>query len=242
MPYRTLNPAKILATAEELEARVASRFPDAGLRNVAGEIVALSKDSAREARALEGPIWWLRLCLIALIIAGALTFLYVGTFLSFDRLTGFALRSVESIEAVINTALLAGLGLTALVQTESRIKRRRVTRALHGLRSVIHVIDMHQLTKDPLTMAPSYIKNQASPHRPWTAAELTRYLDYCSEMIALTGKIAALFAQSVNDEGVAQSVHDIEMLGSTLSRKVWQKIMLLEESARHTQPQVLLRK
>lgn len=229
MPYRSLDPAKIIETAERLEARVESRFADAGLRQVAAEVVSLSTDISAEAKRLEGPIWWLRLLLIGVVLAGAVTFLYVGTFLSFDRLSGLALASVESIEALINTSILAALGLTALVRMEARIKRGRVTKALHGLRSVIHVIDMHQLTKDPLALAPGYVANEASPERPWTPVELTRYLDYCAELLAITGKLAALFAQSVNDEGVAQAVHDIEMLGSTLSRKIWQKIMMLED-------------
>jgi hypothetical protein len=32
---------------------------------------------------------------------------------------------------------------------ETRVKRRRALRAIHELRSIAHVIDMHQLTKDP---------------------------------------------------------------------------------------------
>ncbi|SMY08000.1 hypothetical protein [Flavimaricola marinus] len=228
MPYRSLNPDKIIATATKLEARVATRFPESGLRLVAVELVVLSGDIARAAHKLEGPIWSLRLLLLGVVICGALTFAYVGTFLSFDRLTGIALRSVESIEAVINTAILAGLGLTALIKTEARIKRDRVIGHLHSLRSIVHVIDMHQLTKDPVVLLAGYQRTAASPERLLTPAELTRYLDYCSEMISITGKLAALFSQSVTDEGVIEAVNDIEMLGSTLSRKVWQKIMLLE--------------
>jgi hypothetical protein len=47
-------------------------------------------------------------------------------------------------------------------------------------------------------------------------------------MLSITGKIAALFAQSVNDEVVVEAVNDIEALGSNLSRKIWQKITLIE--------------
>ena len=59
-------------------------------------------------------------------------------------------------------------------------------------------------------------------------SELERYLDYCSEMLSLTGKLAALYAQAVNDSVVASAVNDIENLATNLSRKIWQKIMLLE--------------
>jgi hypothetical protein len=47
-------------------------------------------------------------------------------------------------------------------------------------------------------------------------------------MLSITGKVAALFAQSVNDEVVIEAVNDIEQLGSNLSRKIWQKITLIE--------------
>ncbi len=230
MPYRSLDPAKILATATTLETRVASRFPDAGLLGVAREIVALTRDTTREAQALIAPIWWLRILIAAIIIGGAALFLSVGSFLSFSNLTHDAVGSVQSIEAAINTTVLAGLGLTALVRLEARIKRLRVTKNLHGLRSIIHVIDMHQLTKDPAALSQSYRATAASPSRTFTAPELARYLDYCSEMLAVTGKLAALYAQAVNDEGVAEAVNDIENLGSNLSRKIWQKIMLIESN------------
>lgn len=230
MPYRSLDPAKILATAHTLEARVASRFPEAGLRGVAREIVSLTRDTTREAEALQAPIWWLRLLIAAIIIGGAALFVSVGTFLSFSSLSQDAVGSVQGIEAAINTSVLSGLGLTALVRLEARIKRLRVTRNLHGLRSIIHVIDMHQLTKDPAALSSNYTPTSASPTRTFSQPELARYLDYCSEMLALTGKLAALYAQAVNDEGVAEAVNDIENLGSNLSRKVWQKIVLIETS------------
>jgi hypothetical protein len=231
MPYRTLDPDKILATATALEARVQARFADAGLYGVAREIVALTRDTAREANALLAPIWWLRILIAAIILGGGALFLSVGTFLSLNTLSKDAVGSVQSIEAAINTTVLAALGLTALVRLEARIKRRRVAKNLHGLRSIIHVIDMHQLTKDPAALSSSYQATAASPSRTFSAPELARYLDYCSEMLAVTGKLAALYAQAVNDDGVAEAVNDIENLGSNLSRKIWQKIMLIEGQA-----------
>jgi hypothetical protein len=47
-------------------------------------------------------------------------------------------------------------------------------------------------------------------------------------MLSITGKIAALFAQSVNDDVVIDGVNDVENLASNLSRKIWQKITLIE--------------
>ncbi len=230
MPFRTLDPDKILATAIVLEHRVAARFPDRGLHKVATEIVALTRSAMVETRALAPPIWWLRILIAALVIGGAALFLSVGSVIPLNRLGRDAMGSVQSIEAAINTAILAALGLTALIRLEARIKRQRVARSLHALRSVIHVIDMHQLTKDPVTLQAGYAPTAASPVRMLGAQDLSRYLDYCSEMLAMTGKLAALYAQAVSDEGVASAVNDIETLGSNLSRKIWQKITMIETS------------
>jgi fumarate reductase subunit D len=238
MRYRTLDSKLIIETAERLEKRVSERFPDAGLRGVAIELVSLSRDLAKAAKALEAPIWWLRGVVIAAIAAGALMFLFVGTILPLGRISGTndAVQSVQGIESLINMIILAVLGFLALIRTEERIKRKQVFRRLHGLRSLIHVIDMHQLTKDPAALSTDFKPTSHSPARITDRADLARYLDYCSEMLSITGKIAALFAQSVNDNVVVDGVNDIETLSSNLSRKIWQKITLIDGSLRSARP------
>jgi hypothetical protein len=227
--YRRIDPRLIIETAEKLEQRVGERFPDAGLRRVAAELVTLANDLAASAKALEAPIWWVRILIGLAILAGAAVFLFVGTILSFDRIsTGEAFDFAEGLEASINTLLLAGLGFLALARSEQRIKRTHVFAELHALRSLIHVIDMHQLTKDPAALSENFIPTAHSPVRITNHQDLARYLDYCSEMLSITGKLAALFAQSVNDEVVVGAVNDIEELGSNLSRKIWQKITMVE--------------
>lgn len=228
---RTLDPERIIATAEKLALRIGERFPGSGLSHVAQDFVALARDLSLTAQALKGPIWPVRALIAVAIAAGAGIFLFVGTVVRFDRLgADAAFDLVQGIEASINTVILAGLGLVTLITTEERIKRKRVFRALHGLRSLIHVVDMHQLTKDPAALSPGFKPTAHSPARITDPAELTRYLDYCSEMLSLSGKLAALFAQSVNDAVVIEAVNDIESLGSNLSRKIWQKITLIEDT------------
>src|SRR6478752_446861 len=99
MRYRTLDPKLIIETAERLETRVAERFPEAGLGGVAAELVSLSRDLAKAAKALEEPIWWLRGLIVAAFVAGVLVFVFVGTILPIDRLSGThdALQSVQGI-------------------------------------------------------------------------------------------------------------------------------------------------
>jgi hypothetical protein len=134
----------------------------------------------------------------------------------------------QGIDAAMNIAVLAGAALFFTISLEDRIKRRRSLRDLHVFRSIAHVIDMHQLTKDPGTLLGHGQATASSPKRTMTKYELTRYLDYCSEMQSLTGKLAALYAQNLPDPVIIDAVNDIEELTANFSRKIWQKISILE--------------
>ena len=106
-------------------------------------------------------------------------------------------------------------------------------KALHELRSIAHVIDMHQLTKDPhrISQASKYPKTGESPELKLTPFELRRYLDYCSEMLSLTGKIAAVYVQEFDDGVAMATASELEILTTGLSRKIWQKISILHNDA-----------
>lgn len=211
-----------------METRVTERFPNASLVGVAAELKAIAIDAKLRAEKLSEPIQWLRVATFASVFLGIMVFFFIGTFLNFDRIATGAFDFVQGIEATINAVVLAGLGFITIAKSEERIKRRKVLDGLHGLRSVIHIIDMHQLTKDPVSLRTGFKPTPSSPERKLTPNELVRYLDYCSEMLSLTGKISALYAQAVPDMEVVNAVNDVEALGGNLSRKIWQKIMLIE--------------
>jgi hypothetical protein len=103
-------------------------------------------------------------------------------------------------------------------------------KAIHELRALAHIIDMHQLTKDPEVILRGGPATQSSPKRTMTTFEMSRYLDYCSEMLSLIGKVAALYVQRFDDPVALSAVDQIEDLTTGLSRKVWQKIMLITQS------------
>jgi hypothetical protein len=227
LPYTSLDPDKILATADRLSHRIGERFSGSGLEKVGAELVDLAGKTRDDANTLAEPIWWLRIVLWVLLIAGALVFFLVGRFLTFDRISTGAFDFVQGVEASINTLVLAGIGFVTLAKAEERVKRVRVMAGLHKLRSLIHIIDMHQLTKDPIMLSGKVERTLSSPEHALTPHELERYLNYCSEMLAITGKLAALYAQSVQDMEVVDAVNDVESLGANLSRKIWQKIMLV---------------
>jgi len=84
------------------------------------------------------------------------------------------------------------------------------------------------LTKSPEAALAKSTDTTSSPKRTLSAFELGRYLDYCSELLSLIGKISALYSQSLDDPVVLNAVDDIEDLTTELSQKIWQKITLLD--------------
>lgn len=230
----TLRADRIIATLERLNARIAARFPQAGLGRVCAELLDTAHFVTTDTLALAKPSWGWRIAAIALITLGLAAQLTVA--LRFFHLQGFnpsATELLQGLEAAVNLLILFGGAVWFLLTLEERFKRRRALAALHQLRSAAHVIDMHQLTKDPTVVLDTH-KTAASPERTMSRFELTRYLDYCAEMLALIGKLAALYAEGMRDGVVIDAVNDIENLTNGLGRKIWQKITIisaLEEGA-----------
>jgi hypothetical protein len=102
---------------------------------------------------------------------------------------------LQATESAVNEVILFALAIFFLLSLETRVKRCRALRALHRLRSIAHIVDMHQLTKDPEHLLSPRMATPSSPKRSFTRFELARYLDYCSELLSLTSKLAALHVQ-----------------------------------------------
>ena len=152
------------------------------------------------------------------------------------QLTGFDFDSgagivdvVTLMEAGINDVVLIGAAIFFLLSFETRYKRQRALKAIHELRSIAHVIDMHQLTKDPhrIMKNAKYAHTGLSPKLEMSEFLLRRYLDYCSEMLSLVGKIAAVYVQEFDDGVAMASASELEALTTGLSGKIWQKIAIL---------------
>lgn len=229
MTYRALDPDHIVATLEILSARIAERFPGASLAGVAGELTGMARESAARADRLERPSLLLRVATAAVIGVGLIG---VGGLLSvtdFRGDTGDFFSLVSGVDAAVSLLIVIGGAVYFLVSIEDRLKRAAALEILHELRSIIHVIDMHQLTKDPSALARRGPRTANSPERTMTSFELTRYLDYCSELLSLTAKVAAVYAQSSRDAAVIDAASDLAALAADLNLKIWQKISLIDD-------------
>lgn len=230
----TLDARAVIKTLEILRNRIAERFPTRGITTTAIELVNMSRGSAREAASLGNTMWWLRLLSLLALAGGVYAFWLAASLITIrvEGGSGITLPDLtQGLEATFNILLICGLVVAFLWRLESRYKRIKALNGLYRLRAISHVIDMHQLTKDPAIMTGT-APTESSPVRDLTAAELIRYLDYCTEMLSLIGKLAALYAQYFPDATVIGAVNDIEELTSSLSRKVWQKIMLTQQTER----------
>ncbi len=227
MTEATLDPRLIFETVSRLRMRVQARFPKSGLSTVAERLCDISARASGTAEWIGRPIAPLRVAvfaLIGLIVLGLLLTLWALP-LPQGRLE--LAQFIQVLEAGINDVVLIAAAVFFLASLETRVKRDRALRSIHELRAIAHVIDMHQLTKDPEWVLDRGTETGILPPRSMTPFELSRYLDYCSEMLSITGKIAALYIQHFDDGVALQAVNEVESVTTGLSGKIWQKLMIL---------------
>jgi hypothetical protein len=228
--FRTLDAERIVETVGQLRERIRERFPDANLGLVAAELLVVARDAARRSAEIRRPNFLLRGVSVLLVglAAAAITSAIVSVHPHLEDGWSWA-EVIQTLEASLGTLFFLGTGVLLITTIEARSKRRRCLDAVHEMRAMAHIVDMHQLTKDPERLAEPERDTPHSPARRMTPFELTRYLDYCSEMLALMGKIAALYVQGFPDPQALTAVDEVENLTTSLSRKIWQKIMILDD-------------
>jgi len=226
--YRTLDPDRIIETIAQLERRIGERFPASGLRKVCGELLDVARASKARAAQAARPNPGLRVGILTLVLLGLTMLGYVATIIELKRDSENLFGVLQGIDAAINIVVLMGAGALFLWTIESRWSRQKALAALNELRSIVHVIDMHQLTKDPSALATVATGTPSSPQRQLTPFELIRYLDYCSEMLSLAAKLAALYAQSTRDSVIIETESDLVQITTNMSAKIWQKITIVQ--------------
>ena len=231
MSDTVLESDRIISSLELLSTRIYERFPQSGLFQVSNQLLIFGRNAKEDAEWVARPIVPLRIfsglfvvLLIAAVVWTLRNLLMVEELNELLHLETF----IPLLEAGINDIIFIGAGLFFLISAETRIKRRRVLNSLHRLRVFAHIIDMHQLHKDPERILQRGELAPSTPKIDMTPFELSRYLDYCSELLSLTGIIAALYAQNSEDSVLVDAVSDIEQLTNGISRKIWQKLMILD--------------
>ena len=223
--YRSVDPDRLHASMRRLRWRIGERFPEAGLAKVAAEMVVVGAYARETSRRLGRPIYWLKalIWLMLALVFGIVVFevIVIDKWGTVPTVSDFVQLLEPTLGAIFFLSALAAF----LLSLETRIKRKRALDALHELRALAHVVDMHQLGKDPTD--PDNGESRMPPDdRPLTAEELVRYLDFCAELLSILSKFAVLYVQEFPDDVAVGAVDEIETLTNGLSRKIWQKIII----------------
>lgn len=235
-----LDANKVTETVTELKVRIGERFPESGLLEVCSQLEQVAIHTRERSQQINEPILWVKIAFWALI---GLVFV-LCVVLPLTLKLGFTEKDLtwksvlELGDPVFNEVIVIGALFFFMFNLEVRVKRNRALKAIHELRSIAHVIDMHQLTKDPERVLPGkvYTPTPMSPKPELNPFMLRRYLDYCTEMLSLTGKLAAVYVQNFDDQVALAAVNEIESLTTGLSRKIWQKIVILHNAEQGDQP------
>lgn len=230
--YKKLNPDLIEDQILTLSNRIRERFPESGLYSVSNQLLKLVRAAKVRADEFSKPNYYLRGSSFFLILMILLGIIYTFSQISFqeqDKITIF--HFFEVVESGVNDLVFIAILIFFLSGLESKIKRKKALRAMEELRSIAHVIDMHQLNKDPQLLIAPGPSTTSSPIRYFTAYEMGRYFNYCSEMLALIGKISAFYIENLNDQTVLTAATEIEDLTMGTSNKIWEKILILHISS-----------
>lgn len=224
--YDELSAQEVAQTAGGLTAAIRRDLPDRGLVDLSArveEVVAtVSVESPAARREIRSTRRVSQAVSVVVVLAAVTAFV-----LAVRAAVGEGVeREVDwlpLLESTINDLVFAGIAVFFLWSLPERVHRRKLLALLHRLRSLAHVIDMHQLSKDG---TPSPTDDAKTP-----LDERSRvvYLRHCSELLSLVAKTAALVAEQSRDAIVLDTVGRIEQLTANLSTKIWQKITWLDQ-------------
>jgi len=228
----TLNPDRLAETCRGLADRVATRFPGRGLaRHAAWFADYAARVIAAGPQNISAPIGFRLVSWIGGVVTTCLLFsplFFVRRLDGLDQLPVF----LSSLDAMLTVLAATVGGVFTMRSIEHSVVRRRALAGLHTLRSFAHVTDMLQTNKSPTRLLfPGSDADAAEPVPPLKddAASLSQYLTFCSELYALTAKVAAFYGEWTSDAVVLANVDDIEDLCNGLEGKTTQKLLLLEQ-------------
>ncbi len=150
--HEPLEAPAVRETVQELQARIRARFPQRGLLAVCGDLLLLVEEVQQSSSRTHQRIRLARVAsrvVMVLVLAGtAFALVMAGRDVVKDGLNSFV-DLLPLIETAINDIVFAGIAVFFLWSFPERVQRGQLLKLLHQLRSTAHIIDMHQLTKDP---------------------------------------------------------------------------------------------
>ncbi len=226
-----LEPVPVIETARRLRDRIGARFPDRGIHRVAQELVSLTEqvaDTSAGSRRRSRLVRSASHTVIGIVVLVALVAFGFAVEAAFTDAPDNRLDWLPLIESAVNDIVFVAIAVVLLYSFPERVQRADLLAKLHRLRSLAHIIDMHQLTKEPESLRDAFAGG-TDGDVDLTPEQVEYYLEYCTELLSMVSKAAALCAEESQDDIVLNTVSTIETLTMGMSRKVWQKITVLSE-------------
>ena len=147
----SLDPERIVYTISQLNHRIDERLPESGLGRVCTSLLEVGEQTKDRLDAIERPVWWLRVAtwLMAALVIGGTIAAVRAVWLEIPTGFGSAFDAIQVLEAGIQDVIFIAILLVFLVTAEDRVQRRAALGYIRELRAIAHIVDMHQLTKDP---------------------------------------------------------------------------------------------
>lgn len=224
-------PERLTRALVILRRRIAERFPDSSLGEIAAEVLDLAHHTRARARRVRRPILAVRIGahFLQVVLLGALV---AGLYVLWGAAQGLPSGTsgplwfgfLEAVEAAVALLLTIGGLSFGLVRFETGLRQSLVLREMQRFRTTLDVIDMHQLYKDPTYLL---LDTAAMPVRTMSLHQLLAYLGFCSELMTLTSKLASTYAVDITDPLVHQAVDDIQSYAGELVRGIRTKLQLV---------------
>lgn len=227
---------KIVISLKQLVLRIEERFPGSGLLHLANDITA---DIEKIPQSIENInhapkyIGFLKL-LVILLIFGTMAGLVSQIEITKDFWTAGVFSQVFS--SLVQLVVYLSVLVIFVFSYEKKIKLKKALSCINSYREFAHLIDLHQLAKDPATFMKDYKPGRASRKNELGKFSMSRYLAYCNELLSLLGKATALYVHNFPDEALMAAADQIEDLTTGLSIRIWQKNSLLNEEKSAVSP------
>ncbi len=225
--YRKIDPEKLIQTVAKLSGRVNRVFPESGLSCVAREVLAVSEGTVERVNEIKKPRWKLRVGIWVVVLLAVLGPFLFSFLLSFSQKVENLGDFLQATDAGLHLVLILAGAVAFLIGMESRMRRNEALEALSEFRSLAHLVDLHQINKDPgIDQRSVPVPDERTVK---SDMELGEYLDIAGDLLSIIGKLAAFYAQNLSDRVVLDAVTEIETLSSSLSHQLWLKILVLNE-------------
>ena len=222
-----IDSKKIQEAITNISNRIEVRFPDSSLYLLSKELLITLSSINETVIYISKPKKWIRILFISIALIFAFLFGSGIKVLLNTTATKEINGYIQSTEAALNAFALIGAAFFFMFKLEERLKENIILKNINELRMFIHLIDMYQLGKDPLSIKP--LSTIQSNQNIMDDFEMGRYFNYCCELLSLSSKMAVLFINENTTERVSEAINEIELLSAALNRKIWQKIALLDK-------------